>query len=230
MRVPSGDRHFFGWLKRSVGDKNSSQDNSTESKDETTANDNLVMEIDAIRDESETKTEYENSQMNVVDDAEMIDAPLLETSQEDLLSNTSDGILANRRYGRTYGPSKRKENLKLNISIPTKSSSVLPQPEVLAKKKIRQGSQIGLKSCEKCGYTTNHGGHFNLHKNEGCAGVKANKDMNCQICCKPFTYNQLRYHLRQYRFDTSKAINGHQYFSPAVHSAMMDAMRDNKKK
>lgn len=85
------------------------------------------------------------------------------------------------------------------------------------------------KICEKCGYTTDHSGHFNLHKREGCQTIAAVKDMNCPICCQLYTYNQLRYHLRQYIKDTSKAKNGHQNFTPEEHTKLLNKLKEEKK-
>lgn len=83
--------------------------------------------------------------------------------------------------------------------------------------------------CDDCGYTTTHSGHFKVHKSEGCKSSAVAKDKNCQVCCETFTYNQLRYHYRQYCIDSSKATNGHSNFSPADHKRMLEKLIANRK-
>lgn len=83
--------------------------------------------------------------------------------------------------------------------------------------------------CQCCGYTTQHSGHFKVHCSQGCESILAEKDMNCPICCELFTYNNLRYHLRQYLNDTSKAQHGHQHFSPKVHRDYLEKIKKEKK-
>lgn len=174
---------------------------------DTVANQNNEREI-SVDFQPESATDSLNDVYNV----EIIDS----ASEEDLLWNSGDENVM-IRYGRTYGPSKRKDKASTSH---TKSTT----PMVLAS---RQGSEK-IKSCSKCGYTTHHSGHFNLHKTEGCAGVVTKKDKNCPICCKAYTYNQLRYHLRPYLSESSKATNGHQYFSPADHDQIIKFVKTNK--
>lgn len=79
--------------------------------------------------------------------------------------------------------------------------------------------------CSKCDFSTNHRGHYNVHIVEGCGRISSAQDLNCDICCRPCTRNQLRYHLRQYFKDSSKANNGHEFFTPAQHVQLMDRIK-----
>lgn len=92
-----------------------------------------------------------------------------------------------------------------------------------------ESGTTAVKICETCGYTTEHSGHFNQHKMEGCKSAKPVKDKNCPICCRSYTHNQLRFHLRQYITDSSKAKNGHQNFSPAEHARILEKLKEEKK-
>lgn len=83
--------------------------------------------------------------------------------------------------------------------------------------------------CVDCGYTTEQKGHFNVHKKENCKSANAIKDKNCPVCCKRYTHNTLRFHLGQYTKDTSKAKNGHQYFTPQDHVKMLAKLKAEKK-
>lgn len=89
--------------------------------------------------------------------------------------------------------------------------------------------KIGIFKCENCEYSTNHGGHFGVHKAEGCKNAAAEKDVNCPICCQCFTYNNLRSHIRQYTIDSTKAKNGHQNYTPANHKELLERIKKERK-
>lgn len=89
--------------------------------------------------------------------------------------------------------------------------------------------QDEVMQCLDCGYFTTHRGHFNVHKKESCVSSIANKDRNCPVCCESYTYNTLRFHLRQYTKDTSKAKNGHENFTPDDHLNILAKMKAEKK-
>lgn len=83
--------------------------------------------------------------------------------------------------------------------------------------------------CNSCQYTTMHKGHFQVHKEEGCKTATPIKEKNCPVCCKPFTYNRLRYHLQQYLIDSSKATNGHDNFTPEQHKNILKKLTAQRK-
>lgn len=83
--------------------------------------------------------------------------------------------------------------------------------------------------CADCGYTTKHKGHFNVHKKENCKSTITIKNKNCPVCCETYTHNTLRFHLRQYTKDTSKARNGHQNFTPEDHVKMLAKLKAERK-
>lgn len=113
-----------------------------------------------------------------------------------------------------------------SISI---TSSNFSAATISANAQLKSGAVIGGHNiCKNCGYKTKHSGHFNLHLKEGCELAKPMKDQNCPICCKAFTHNQLRYHIRQYLIDSSKAQNGHQHFSPADHAKILNKLKQEK--
>lgn len=105
------------------------------------------------------------------------------------------------------------------------SLSSLNQNEI-SKKNVQTDGNI--LSCEYCGYATKHSGHFNVHKSEGCRSASVDKNMNCPICCKSYTYNNLRAHLRQYLKESSKAQNGHQYYKPEDHQQLLLRIKKEK--
>lgn len=88
-------------------------------------------------------------------------------------------------------------------------------------------SSIKVKEmkCEHCEYTTSHSGHFSVHKAEGCKKAVAVKDVNCPICCRSFTHNNLRAHLRQYLKDSSKSKNGHEHYTPEDHQKLLEKVK-----
>lgn len=98
---------------------------------------------------------------------------------------------------------------------------------VANKTKVQTNDKI-LK-CDFCPYTTKHSGHFAVHKSEGCWNANVEKDMNCAICCQSYTYNNLRAHLRQYLKDSSKAVNGHQNYTPDDHNKLLEKIKKEKK-
>lgn len=197
------NEHVTRSRKRIFDDKKT-QDSTIEIKDKKSDDKKLMSsEIDVeAKDEIESKTDEknENCQKNVgFDDIEFIDAAA--DTNHDQLSNGSDVNVVVRKRDRKAGITKVKANISMG----------------------------SVKSCEMCGYKTQHSGHFNVHQTEGCGKSNAAKDRNCPVCCKQFSYNQLRFHLNQYIEDSSKAKNGHSNFSPKEHQMMLDQLKSERK-
>lgn len=94
----------------------------------------------------------------------------------------------------------------------------------------KSNSTMGaILKCDNCGFVTKQSGHFKVHKAEGCLSSNPRREKNCPICCQEYTYNQLRYHLRRYLIDSSKATNGHANFTPEEHRKMLNKLKEERK-
>lgn len=134
------------------------------------------------------------------------------------------------------------KDVGIGLSIPVEStqhpSTIMCEPENeldndatlnLNGNAASKRSKGSILKCANCEYTTKHTGHFKVHQSEGCSSSSPSIDRNCPVCCKEFTYNRLRYHLRQYLVDSSKAINGHQHFTPKEHEKMLNKLTTQRK-
>lgn len=89
------------------------------------------------------------------------------------------------------------------------------------KSPAKKSSSSQLYKCKSCPYFTPKKSSMDDHRNEFCTRSKANKNMECAVCKKKFTYRGLRLHFNYYIKSKHIALDGHSKYSRQDHEIML---------